>query len=236
MEQLLKITRVMDESDTKQMRSVYDSIEANIRSLKNLGIESAQYGSLLVPVMLSKLPNDLQLLISRKFDKNLWDFDAFLEAFRGELEARERCLAIGITSRESVNARKPYQANKTPVPPTAAALMSSQNAVTCTFCKGPHSTASCGIVTDVSARKGILRNEGRCFICLKKNHLARECPSKIKCFGCGRRHHVSVCEAQKPALPKNPQAATNLYLSTRGNILLRTTCSEVSNPKSSGLP
>ena len=108
MEQLLKITRVTDESDTKQMRSVYDSIEANIQSLKNLRIESAQYGSLLVPVMLSKLPNDLQLLISRKFDKNLWDFDAFLEVFRGELWATERCLAIGITSPESVNARKPY--------------------------------------------------------------------------------------------------------------------------------
>ena len=202
------------------MRSVYDSIEASIRSLKNLGIESTQYGSLLVPVMLFKLPNDLQLLISRKFDKDLWDFDAFLEAFRGELEAREWCLAIGITSQEPVNARKPYQANKKRFPPTAAALTSSQNAATCTFCKGPHSTASCGIVTDVSARKGILRNEGRCFICLKKNHLARECPSKIKCFECGRRHHVSVCEAQKPALPKNPQASTNIYLSTRGNILL----------------
>lgn len=65
------------------MRSVYDSIEAIIRSLKNLGIESAQNGSLLVPVMLSKLPNDLQLLISTKFDKNLWDFNAFLEAFCG---------------------------------------------------------------------------------------------------------------------------------------------------------
>ena len=80
----------------------------------------------------------------------------------------------------------------------------------------------------------ILRNEGRCVICLKKNHVARECPSKIKCLGCGRGHHVSVCDAQKPALPKNPQAATNLYLSTRGNILLQTACSEVSNSKSSG--
>ena len=102
--------------------------------------------------------------------------------------------------------------------------MSCQNAATCTFSKGRHSTASCGIVTDVSARKVILRNEGCSFICLKKNHLA-----KIKCFECGRRHHVSVCEAKNPALPKNPQAKTNLYLSTRGNILRQTACSEVSS-------
>lgn len=165
MEKLLKITRVANANDTKQMRAVYDNIETNIRSLKNLAIESAQYGSLLVPVMLSKLPSDFQLLISRKFDKNLWDFDAFLEAFCGELEARERCQAIGIASQQELPMkRKPYQANKRPTPPTAAALMSAENTVTCTFCKGSHSTASCGIVTDVSVRKGMLRNEGRCFI------------------------------------------------------------------------
>lgn len=233
LEQLLKIRRVTDGNYTKQMRSVYDSVEANIRSLKNLGIESAQYGSLLLPVMLSKLTNELQLLISRRFDKNLWYFDAFFEAFRGELEARERFLAIGITSQEPVHARKPYQANKKPFPPTAATLMSSQNAANCTLCKGRHSTANCGIVADFNERNEILRNEGACFTCLEKNHLPRECPFKIKCFECGRRHHVSVCEAQKPALPKNPLAATNLYPSTRGNKLLQTACSEVSNPKSS---
>lgn len=70
--------------------------------------------------------------------------------------------------------KKPYQANKKPVPPTAAAMMSSQNAATYTFRKGLHSTASCSIVTDVSVRKGILPNNGRCFICLKKNQTARE--------------------------------------------------------------
>lgn len=69
--------------------------------------------------------------------------------------------------------KKAYQANKKPVQPTAAAMMSSQNAATCTFRKGLHSTASCGIVTDVSMQKGILPNNGRCFICLKKNQPAR---------------------------------------------------------------
>lgn len=118
------------------MISVYDSTEAIIRSLKNLGIESVQYGSLLVPVMLSKPPNDSQLPISTKFDKNLWDFNAFLGAFRGELEARERCLAISIASQEPVNARKPVSSKQETCPANCAALMSSQNAATCTFSKG----------------------------------------------------------------------------------------------------
>ena len=60
MEKLLKVSCVADENDTKQLRSVYDSIESNIRSLKTLGIKSEQYGSLLVPVMLSTLPSEDQ--------------------------------------------------------------------------------------------------------------------------------------------------------------------------------
>ena len=38
-----------------------------------------------------------------------------------------------------------------------------------------------------------MRREGRCFICLKRNHVARNCSSNIKCHECGQRHHISVC-------------------------------------------
>ena len=34
---------------------------------------------------------------------------------------------------------------------------------------------------------------GRCFVCLKRNHRARECRSSLRCCACGRRHHISIC-------------------------------------------
>ena len=44
-------------------------------------------------------------------------------------------------------------------------------------------------------RKAILKKQGRCFICLRSaSHLARNCDSKNRCTGCGRRHHLADCE------------------------------------------
>ena len=46
---------------------------------------------------------------------------------------------------------------------------------------------------DIEEKKSILMKKGRCFICLKRNHKARECHSSLRCSACGRRHHVSIC-------------------------------------------
>ena len=43
----------------------------------------------------------------------------------------------------------------------------------------------------------ILRKQGRCFGCLRTNHMIRECRSTKKCSICGRRHHISVCRGSK---------------------------------------
>ena len=179
MEKLLKLPSVSNARDTKQLRNVYNALEANIRSLKTLGIKSEQYGSLLVPVMLNKLPQELRLVISRKFERDLWDFDLFIRVFREELEARERCVSIGVSSSE-----EPVPAlRRLPRPPnlpTAAALLSSgNNKQTCTFCKGTHSSTSCSIVTDVSAQKKVLKGEGRCYLFLKKKSSCSPVPFKV---------------------------------------------------------
>ena len=47
---------------------------------------------------MSKLPNELQIIISRKFDKNSWKFSSLLESFKTELEARERCNVVNSTA------------------------------------------------------------------------------------------------------------------------------------------
>jgi len=52
-----------------------------------LGVEGEQYGSLLVPVLLSKVPQELRLIISRKFDTGDWNLDELLKVFKTEVEA-----------------------------------------------------------------------------------------------------------------------------------------------------
>ena len=91
MEKLLKLNTVNNSNDIAKIRALYDQIETNIRSLDVLGIKPEQFGSLLVPVILTKIPSELQIIIRRKFDKNTWDFKKLLKTFKEELEARERC-------------------------------------------------------------------------------------------------------------------------------------------------
>ena len=100
----------------------------------------------------------------------------------------------------------------------------------CTYCRQSHASHLCKIVTDKIARKDILRQQGLCSICLRKNHVARNCESKGKCFSCAGKHHISICDSR--SLPPRPDGAgkitdqstkTNaLYASTRDSILLQT--------------
>jgi len=58
MDELLKIT-VCSSHKASQLRFVYDKISINVCGLESLGVNSSQYGSLLVPVIMSKLPQEV---------------------------------------------------------------------------------------------------------------------------------------------------------------------------------
>ena len=42
-----------------KVRFIYDSVEKNVRQLQNLGISSSTYGTIMVPVILKKIPPDM---------------------------------------------------------------------------------------------------------------------------------------------------------------------------------
>ena len=48
------------------MRKICDTVETQVRSLKNLDIQSEMYRPLLIPVLLSKLSSELSLIINLK--------------------------------------------------------------------------------------------------------------------------------------------------------------------------
>ena len=47
------------------LRFVYDKLSVYVRGLKSLGVSAEQYGSLLIAIVMSKLPDDLRLQIAR---------------------------------------------------------------------------------------------------------------------------------------------------------------------------
>ena len=88
----------------RDLRRVYDKISINVRGLEALGVKSEQYGSLLIPVIMSKLPPELRIHVARKTASELWKIDDILEIFRKEVEAREISESVR-TSNSSFNSR-----------------------------------------------------------------------------------------------------------------------------------
>lgn len=122
----------------------------------------------------------------------------------------------------------------------------------CCYCQQSHPSTDCSVVTDIAARKQILRTSGRCFNCLRKNHIGRNCRSTAKCLKCKRRHHTSICEGGSPRPHPSPvsvptglpsmkldpeapayhpaQTTNNLCSDNMKTVLLQTARSIIHNP------
>ena len=72
-----------------QLRVVYDKINVNTRCLEALGIKSDQYGCFLIPIIVSKLPDDVRLQIARVTTRDVWDVSELMKVMKTEVEAQE---------------------------------------------------------------------------------------------------------------------------------------------------
>ena len=223
METLLNINQIQIKSglNIQALRQLRDLIESQVKSLKSLGVSSSSYGSLLSSVVMSKLPQDLRLIITREV-KNEWDLDHILEVFRSELEARERANGNNIHPTEQSLTKLPYNGGRKGFPlPTDAALFATGSKPTCTYCRKDHASNTCKNVTRIAARKEILKKAGRCFVCLKPNHISKDCSSRIKCLKCGRQHHISICMSDTLRLLRDqfPYLRAKFHAALRENLM-----------------
>ena len=167
-------------------------------------IVAKNYGPLLIPVILTKIPDDIKLIISRKFGKNIWNAEPILEELESELFAREKLSAMKQTTSSEIDTEfeKEFSAQ--------SLLNSDSNIVLCVFCKkGNHKPRNCRNVAIISERTNILQRAGRCFLCLRKGHVVKNCPAKFSCFNCKRRHHVSICLHKKNENHENKHSIEN---------------------------
>ena len=77
MNELIKLNKV-NGSNVTELRELYDRIESNVSALKTVGIQQEPFGSLLIPIILEKIPNVMRLQISRQLGKENWNIDEFL--------------------------------------------------------------------------------------------------------------------------------------------------------------
>ena len=73
-------------------------VESNVRSLASLGVESNSYSGLLTSVLISKLPQEIQLIATRTLGNKDWDLDELMKIFEEELQVRERATTVLATN------------------------------------------------------------------------------------------------------------------------------------------
>ena len=188
MQSLLKIRKIKSIDNIKSLRSLYNHVESCVRNLNALNLNTEGYGSLLIPLLKDKLPDELKILISRKFGGTIWTLDLLLQYFKEELRAQENCTQdLSKSERcDNIDDRSFY---------SASGHFSQTESSRCIFCKkGDHTFNRCPVITNIRSRKDLVFRERRCFVCLGKGHSAKNCKLRYTCRKCNGRHNIALCD------------------------------------------
>ena len=138
-----------------------------MRGLESLGVTAEQYGSMLIPVVMSNLPTAIRVQIARLTSSEVWSIREMLELIHKEVEAREASEHVKLNNEKKTAQSYSSNTNRnhSSKPSTESALcLRSINRPTemgCVYCKNSHYSAACDKVTDVNEKKSILRRDRR---------------------------------------------------------------------------
>ena len=143
---------------------------------------------------MNKPPAELRLIASRTFgESDNWELTALLKVVEEEVQVKERS-----SSRSANEGRRPTREH-----PTGVTLLANDTTPLCCFCQQNHSSHERRNVADVESRHEALRKAGRCFVCLQKVHISRNCCSSNKCHNCKGKHHTALWRGR-------PKQGTNI--------------------------
>lgn len=109
-------------------------------------------GSLLIPIIMAKLPPEIRVHVARNTTEDVWDIESILNVIQNEIEARE----IGEKINAISNNTEPKQPQLPKIPTTGSFLLDSTPPLptpTCVYCSEMHFSASCPKITDMCSRK-----------------------------------------------------------------------------------
>ena len=144
-----------------------------------------------------------------------------------EVQARER--AGGNTTTLQVPRRNP----KSHPLATAATLVagSADEKLACYFCGQPHYSKECSVVTSIDERRRILLQNSRCYVCLRKGHIVRNCRSSTD-VALATVVTTAVCQnavsrlstSQSVVTPKNSPSTTTRVSAQLNPTAFSSTC------------
>ena len=200
--QLLKLDQA--QKDINSLRTFYDKTEKHLRVLQSLG-EDTNHRNIL-SIIRSKFPGTIlgKLAEMKQDETEEWTVEGFQKKLQRYISAQEEAQhQLHLHSQEESTCTNPIvHSLRSNTRFTGEALLSSEidkqkstkRTYRCIFCEGKHWSDECQQYPDLITRKEKLKR--RCFICLRNDHMAKDCKSKDRlCIHCGERnkHHRSLC-------------------------------------------
>ena len=195
---IMTLPPVFNERNATRLRHLYDEIEAHFRSLEALGADKDSYSSVVVPVVMEKIPESVRISMIRSDGDFLdWNLEDLLKALAKEVEIRE--INIPLQSQQQRVDRRPNPGRHSEKAGTASALFAGRHndrKKNCPFCQEEHYAEDCSRYDNPEERKHILSKYARCFLCLNKGHRSFDCRSKSRCKFCKGKHHFLICSSR----------------------------------------
>eukprot|EP00794_Sanderia_malayensis_P015555 gene15555-biopygen13266 len=158
--QLLNLAPVFNEKNTARLRSFHDHIETHFRGLEALGVDKITYSSIIVPVLIEKLPEGIRLGMLRDVGKSHldWNLEEMLGSLSKELEIRECHVPLlrnpNGQGRPEDTRRSRQESNprRTTMGTANALFAGKEEKKRCAYCSQEHVHEDCPIVATVDDR------------------------------------------------------------------------------------
>ena len=177
-----------------------DKLLTNIRCLEKLNVSGKEYGVILTPLILSRLPSELRIEWARLSENKESDLDFLLHFLKTEIDSRERSQTFNTSAQNYTHSSASSNSY-----PTATSLSTITEPANCNLCNKRHPTEKCWNWNKmtIDERVSKIKELGLCFICLNKKHIAKYC--KKNCSKCHEKHHFILCKK----VSKNLNVQTN---------------------------
>ena len=204
MEALHRFQPIRDQGTASEFERFADLLQVAQINLQDVGRQDELgYGTFCTQMQQKLSPELLTNFLRWRSERGKTEsIPTLLQWLEQEAEFRTAADETLLTVSKTNHVQRPIAVKQQKLgPSSASSLVAPTSSKVCVFCQDGHDTSACTVVTDVRRRKQILMKSGRCFLCLKLHHRARNCTSQVRCGRCQQRHHIVICEggSQKPA-------------------------------------
>lgn len=210
LDNILNFQKIKSEN-ADQLKALFDTANESIMSIKNLGVNTKNWGPLLAHILVHKL--DFSTVIHYECQLKDVREPPELEDFLSYIENRFMAIQSANAKSFQINRNEKTFSEKTFTEKNQVEKASNSN---CVFCNSDsHNIYKCELIKkkEVNDRVNWAKSKALCMNCLKNNHKTQECKSKFTCKYCNKKHnsllHINV-EKNTKANTANVDTAKNL--------------------------